>query len=213
MPEFFLLKGIMIGLLFGIPIGGVGVMTVQRTLEYGPRMGILTGVGSSAADCLYACVGAFGLTYISDFLLHHQKIIHILGGSFLLFTGIRLLLKKNDSNLLIAPVSAPRTQGIGSEVRISLVSTLSSFLAGITNPVAILTFLFAFSLFDIPGQMGFVNGSCLVLGVFIGTLWWWIILVFLAGKLKSRFAQTRFCSVNRIFGAILCLLGLAVFIG
>lgn len=34
---------------------------------YGPRMGILTGLGASAADCFYAVVGAFGWTGISVF--------------------------------------------------------------------------------------------------------------------------------------------------
>lgn len=30
-----LLKGILIGLLFGVPVGAVGAMTVQRTWEHG----------------------------------------------------------------------------------------------------------------------------------------------------------------------------------
>lgn len=60
--ESYLLKGICIGLLFGLPVGAVGALTVQRTLAHGPRMGILTGLGSSVADCFYAVVGAFGWT-------------------------------------------------------------------------------------------------------------------------------------------------------
>lgn len=61
----YLIKGILIGLLFGMPVGAVGAMTVQRTIAHGTKAGLLTGSGSSAADCLYACVGAFGLTLIS----------------------------------------------------------------------------------------------------------------------------------------------------
>lgn len=92
------LCGILIGLLFGMPAGAVGAMTVQRTLNYGMKSGLLTGLGSSAADCLYACVGAFGLTVISDFLLTCQNIIHIFGGCLILFMGIRLLVKKTESS-------------------------------------------------------------------------------------------------------------------
>lgn len=56
----YLLKGILIGLLFGLPVGAVGALTVQRTWRLGVKAGLLTGLGSSVADCFYACVGALG---------------------------------------------------------------------------------------------------------------------------------------------------------
>ncbi len=40
----FLLRGILIGLLFGVPVGAVGVMTVERTWNYGIRAGLLAGL-------------------------------------------------------------------------------------------------------------------------------------------------------------------------
>lgn len=43
--ESYLLKGILIGLLFGLPVGAVGTMTVQRTLNYGAKAGLVTGLG------------------------------------------------------------------------------------------------------------------------------------------------------------------------
>lgn len=47
----FLLKGIFIGLVFGAPAGAVGALCVQRSLLYGAKSGLITGLGSSAADC------------------------------------------------------------------------------------------------------------------------------------------------------------------
>lgn len=82
----YLLRGMVIGLLFGLPVGAVGAMPVQRTWNSGIRAGLFTGLGSSAADCLYAAVGAFGLTLLSDFLLKYQSIIHVLGGGLILFS-------------------------------------------------------------------------------------------------------------------------------
>lgn len=76
----FFLRGVLIGLLFGVPAGAVGVMTVQRTWNYGIKAGLLTGFGSSVADCIYACVGAFSLTAISEFLLEYQTVINLAGG-------------------------------------------------------------------------------------------------------------------------------------
>ena len=91
------LKGILIGLLFGVPVWAVGAMTVQRTWEHGIKAGLLTGMGSSAADCIYAGIGAFGLTIVSDFLLEYQTVIHLAGGGIVLLMGIRLLFRKGGA--------------------------------------------------------------------------------------------------------------------
>jgi len=66
--ESFLLKGILIGLLFGIPVRAVVTMAAQRTFSLGFGAGLKMGLGSSAADCFYAVCGAFGITFVSELL-------------------------------------------------------------------------------------------------------------------------------------------------
>ena len=61
-------KGLLIGFMFGIPVGAVGALTIQRSLKEGFAAGVITGLGSSLADCVYAFVGMFGLSLITDFL-------------------------------------------------------------------------------------------------------------------------------------------------
>lgn len=203
MPENFILnfflKGICIGLIFGIPVGAVGAMTVQRTIEHGPRIGILTGIGSSVADCLYACVGAFGLTVVSDFLLKYRGFINTVGGGLLLLLGLRLFRKK-------APAGEER-----KKTRMPGIF-LSSFMVGITNPAAILTFLFAFSYFGLSEKMGVINGCFLVAGVFLGTLCWWATLAALTEKLKGRLKENILLHMNKVFGVVLGLFGAVVLI-
>lgn len=195
----FLLKGICIGLLFGLPAGAVGALTVQRTLHSGAKAGLFTGLGSSAADCLYASIGVFGLTFISDFLLRFQTAIHLLGGGLVLFMGVHLLIKKE-----IAAGAAPQAIGFAGMF-------LSSFMIGITNPAAILTFLFAFSWFGISGGMFLSDGLLLVCGVFAGTYLWWGALTVGAGFVGKRIDKVNLWGINRVFGGILCLLGIVVF--
>lgn len=196
----YLLRGILIGLLFGLPVGAVGTMTVQRTWSFGFRAGLLTGLGSSVADCLYAIVGAFGLTLVSDSLLRHQKLIHILGGALILFMGIRLLLKKGGS--VVTRVKALS----------GMKMFLSSFAIGITNPAAILTFLFAFSYFGISGVAGIHDGISLVCGVFIGTSLWWGTLSAATRAVRMKTGNHGFPHMNQVFGTILTLFGAAVFL-
>ena len=196
----FITKGILIGLLFGVPAGAVGAMTAQRTLNYGVKAGLLTGLGSSAADCLYACVGAFGLTLISDFLLKYQNIIHLAGGCLILGMGIRMLMLKSSK--------AKDTQAPAQGIQIFV----SSFAVGITNPAAILTFLFAFSWFGIHGQTGLAEGIGLVCGVFIGTYIWWGTLSGAAAIFKKKSKKHCLPVMNRVFGLILILFGTVILV-
>lgn len=193
----FLLKGILIGLLFGLPAGAVGALTVQRTLRHGPGAGLLTGLGSSSADCCYASLGAFGLTIVSDFLLKYQAAIHLLGGGLVLLLGARLFFREE-----VPSQETGRTSGAGL--------FLSSFAVGITNPAAVLTFLFAFSWLGISGGLAFGEGLLLVLGVFCGTCLWWCALTLAAGMARKKAATIDPARMNRIFGFILCLLGAGI---
>lgn len=195
----FLLKGILIGLIFGVPVGSVGVLTVQRTLNSGIKSGIFTGLGSSVADCLYACIGAFGFTLVSDFFLEYENIITTLGGAIVVALGIRLIVNKKENN--------QQENGENSFWKMFL----SSFMVGITNPAAILTFLFAFSYFGITGESGIGESILLVCGIFVGTFFWWLILSFVASKFKNKTSQFSFTKMNKVFGSCLCLFGGIIF--
>ena len=161
-----LLKGILIGLLFGVPVGAVGAMTVQRTWEHGIKAGLLTGMGSSVADCIYAGIGAFGLTMVSDFLLEYQTVIHLVGGAIVLYLGIRLFFRK------------------GEEAEVP----------------------------EVSGSSTKENGWLVVLGVFLGTWLWWGGLTAAVSLARKKKRKNSFQRVNRIFGAVLSLFGVLVFI-
>lgn len=195
----FLLKGILIGLLFGVPVGAVGTMTVSRTLNHGFGAGIITGLGSSVADCIYAGVGAFGLTLVSDFLLKYETVIHLLGGCLVITMGISAFFRKQKSS--------DETRPAGRK----LPMFFSAFAVGITNPAAILTFLFAFSYFDLSAGMNAFHGILLVSGVLLGTLLWWLTLSGVAVRLRERAVKHR-TMLNRIFGSLLILFGFIIFI-
>ena len=195
----YLLKGVLIGLLFGLPVGAVGTMTVQRTWNFGFQSGLLTGLGSSVADCFYAIVGAFGLTLISDFLFQYQTTINLIGSVLILFMGIRLILKKDAE-------SAAKTKAIGS-----VKMFLSSFAIGITNPAAILTFLFAFSYFGISGMTEPIDSVALVCGVFVGTYIWWTVLSAATCGIKKITGKNRSLkAMNQVFGVLLILIAVSI---
>ena len=49
-----LVKGFVIGIVVSAPLGPVGVLCIQRTLNKGRWYGFVTGLGASLSDIAYA---------------------------------------------------------------------------------------------------------------------------------------------------------------
>lgn len=133
-----------------------------------------------------------------DFLLKYQIIVNAFGGGLILLMGIRLLVKKEE--IVFQKKDAA---GIWKMF-------FSSFAVGITNPAAVLTFLFAFSYFGISAQLWLLQRIMLAGGVFIGTYIWWGMLTAATVIIKKKTGKSGFRYMNRIFGMVLCLFGLVV---
>ena len=194
-----LIKGLLIGIIFGVPVGAVGAMCVSRSLNGGVKSGIVTGLGASAAELFYSIVGAFGITVVSGFLEQHSVIINILGGALVIAMGVMTFLK------------APEGQEDKNKAGYAGMF-LSAFAVCITNPAAVITYLFAFSYFGINGTLSAANGTLLVTGIVAGTQIWWIILSFLSQLIKKKAGEKGFVIMNRLFGLIMIGFGAAVYI-
>lgn len=196
--EYFI-TGICIGIMFGMPLGAVGALSIQRTLRYGVSAGLISGSASSIADVFYACIGAFGLQFISNFLFTYQIPIHVIGGILLMVMAIHMISKKE--------AEAEIQEQVGKSMP-SLF--LSSFAIAITNPAAILSFLFAFSVFGIYGTLDFFHGVQLVCGVFTGTFLWWLILVLVVHFMKKKMQIKGMDKINKILGIMLILCSIGI---
>src|SRR5579872_5012491 len=88
------IKGLIIGFAIAAPVGPIGVLCIQRSLQDGFKIGLMTGVGAALADGTYGLIAGFGLTAISSLLINYQIWIRIIGGIYLLYLGIKLILTK-----------------------------------------------------------------------------------------------------------------------
>ena len=59
MIEIFL-KGLIVGLIVSAPMGPIGVLCVQKTINKGRFQGFMSGLGAATADTSYAVLAAFG---------------------------------------------------------------------------------------------------------------------------------------------------------
>ena len=69
-------KGIIIGVIASGLMGPVGVLCVQRTLNKGRWYGLVTGVGATCSDIIYALLTGLGMSFVMD-LITNLSLIHI----------------------------------------------------------------------------------------------------------------------------------------
>ena len=193
----FFLNGLVIGLSIAAPVGPIGVLCIRRTLTEGQIVGLLSGLGAATADAIYGFIAGFGLTFISNFLIDQQIYLRLIGGGFLCFLGVRNLLSKP-----VEKVVADKRKGL-------LASYFSTFFLTLTNPVTILSFLAIFAGLGIGGvNTSWVSALALVVGVFIGSILWWIFLSVSVNIFRTKFTPQRLRWINRISGTVIIAFGL-----
>jgi threonine/homoserine/homoserine lactone efflux protein len=194
--ELFL-QGLILGFSIAAPVGPIGVLCIRRTLAEGRAAGFMSGLGAATADAIYGSIAAFGLTIISSILVEQKIWLGLIGGAFLCYLGIR--------TLLAAPArDAALAQGQGL-----LGAYASTFFLTLTNPMTILSFAAMFAGF-VRGSSDFVTSAMLVLGVFIGSAAWWLMLSGGVGLLRARFDLNAMRWVNRFSGIIILMFGVLV---
>jgi threonine/homoserine/homoserine lactone efflux protein len=193
-----IIKGIIMGFSIAAPVGPIGVLCIRRTISNGRASGLVSGLGAATADGMYGCVAAFGLTFISSFLVSQQFWLRLIGGAFLVYLGVKTLL------------SHPAEQAANATASSTLAGDyLSTFFLTVTNPMTILSFAAVFAGMGLAASGGgYGTAGLLVLGVVIGSALWWLCLSGMVGIFRQKFNTTGLIWVNRISGMIIIVFGL-----
>jgi threonine/homoserine/homoserine lactone efflux protein len=198
----YFLKGFLIGFSIAAPVGPIGVLCIRRTLASGRTTGLLSGMGAATADALYGSLAAFGLTAVSGFLIQQQFMLRLVGGAFLCFLGLRAIFS-HPSQVSSQPSPAGR-----------LNAYTSTFFLTLTNPLTILSFAAIFAGLGLAAEHHtYASAGVMVLGVFLGSAVWWLILSSLTGLMRPRLGINGLTWVNRISGTILLGFGMAALVG
>lgn len=196
--EYFL-KGVAIGFSIAVPVGPIGILCIRRTLNDGWWSGLTSGLGAATADMLYGSIAAFGIRAVSEFLLDQQMWIRILGGFFLVFLGIRIIL------------SNPSGMEVQSSRRGLLAAFFTTLILTLSNPLTIVSFAAMFTGFDLVSQGVTLSDSTLmVLGVFLGSSLWWFILSGGVNILRTRLDVSLLKWVNKISGGVIAAFGIVI---
>lgn len=192
-----LMKALFLGVMIAIPVGPIALLSIRYTLNHNLRAGVAAGFGAACADAIYASLAGFGIVLVYQLLKDNSTILKVVAGSFLLFLGLKDLIKHH----VLQDDTANQTPK-------SLFSIFgSTFLLTLTNPMTIFLFLWVFS------SLGAVDSPVqetwsIILGISLGSLIWWMFLSSIVGYTKKKISDRVLTILNYTSGLILIALGL-----
>lgn len=179
-----------IGLSIAAPVGQIGLLAIQRTLQYGAAAGIATGLGAAVADAIYGAVGAFGVTALIAFLVEQRTLLAGGGSALLLWMAWRIARQP----------PAQRAGGPGERAPLARLFA-GTFVLTLANPTTILSFIAVFG--ALAGRSAVASPWVMVSGVAAGSALWWFILAGAVGRLRTRFDARWQHRVNLVSAALL----------
>lgn len=183
-PLPLLLKSALIGLSIAAPVGPIGLLCIQRTLDHGTRVGLATGLGAAVADALYGAIGAFGVTAVITLLTGARAPLALGGALFLLWLAWKAWQDGEARQAAAVQGGIKGWHAFGG-----------TFLLTMSNPATILSFIAVFS--SLAGAMTTASPAWMIAGVFIGSAAWWLVLVGLVGRLRERLRSVHLRWIRR----------------
>ncbi len=200
-----IIKGILIGVIASAPMGPVGILCIQRTLNKGRWFGFITGVGAAASDIFYALITGLGMSFVMDFINNeHNKYLLQISGSIMLFLfGIYCF----KSNPMKNAHKSSNKKGTLTH------NAITAFFVTLSNPLIIFLFMatfaqFAFVIPDHPLEM-----SVGYLSIVLGALLWWFGLTWLIDKVRNIFDPNGITIINKVIGSVVMIFSLIALFG
>src|SRR5919201_756492 len=188
-------RALALGFLVGVPIaatpGPIFFLILRRPLALCWFDGAVSCLGVATGDAAYAALAAFGVTAITSVLISQKRWIGLAGGLAIILIGARILL---DQRPYPDPPPKgkgnrgpePPHKGEGIEGAQAVGAYLSIVGLTLSNPLTILSFGAVFAGLGLHVASGWLQALMLVVGVFLGSVAWWLILTGGVSWLRSR---------------------------
>ncbi|MDR1056044.1 MAG: LysE family transporter [Prevotellaceae bacterium] len=197
--ELFI-KGIITGLGASIPLGPIGVLCIQRTINGGRSSGFFSGVGAACADTIFAAFAVLGLAIVQQFIDANLNWFLIGGGIIVALLGLRIYFTNPIKQL------RQRKQAKGKFFE----DFVSTFLLTLSNPGAVFLMLGILALvqLDLGDRIKSFSVTTILWGVMIGCCIWWFLLTWLVDRFRRFFRIRQLWVINRIAGVAIFILGI-----
>ena len=193
-----LLRGFVLGFAVAASPGPIFFLCVRRTIVSGRLTGFLSGFGVATADGFYAIIATFGVTALTAAFVAGRRPLAVLGGLVLIGLGVSFLMARTQE-----ASAAPAANGRGAAW--AYASTLG---LTITNPATIVSFAALAATLGLGTGGSFLLPSAVVLGVLLGSLTWWCVLVLGVSALRARLTPPVVRAIGAFSGLAIGVLGI-----
>ncbi|UKK58201.1 LysE family translocator [Prevotella communis] len=191
-------KGLLIGIIASAPMGPVGVLCVQRTLNKGRWYGFVTGCGAALSDIIYAGITGLGMGMVVELVSNdtNRFYLQIVGSLMLLAFGVFTYRTDPTKNL------RKPGQNKGTLTH----NGITAFLVTLSNPLIVFLFMALYAQFSFGLQIDkpieLVAGFISIIG---GALLWWWGLTWLVDVIRLKFDNNGIRIINRIIGTLVII--------
>ena len=198
-------KGFIIGVIVSAPMGPIGILCVQRTLNRGRMHGLVTGMGAMVSDLIYASITLIGMGFVHNILEANEQLLQYVGSLVIILFGIGIFFT-NPLKILKPSTSAPETRYNHDFI--------TAFFLTLSNVAIVFLFISLFARFKYsPLDTNWFTFSVGLISIGLGAIAWWFFITTYVSKLKKYFNRQSLKFFNRIVGSILILLGVLGIVG
>lgn len=198
-------KGIIIGIIVSAPMGPIGILCVQRTLNRGRLHGLATGLGAMVSDLVYASITLIGMGFMDSLLKNNHLLIQSIGSIVIILFGVALFYTN--------PMKIIKPSSNSVETRYNQ-DFVTAFFLTLSNVAITFLFISLFARFQYnPLEKNWFTFAVGMLSIGIGALAWWFFITTYVSKLKKYFNRQSLKFFNRVVGIVLILLGVLGAVG
>ncbi|MDL2290274.1 LysE family translocator [Paludibacteraceae bacterium OttesenSCG-928-F17] len=193
-----IIKGIIIGLCISVPLGPIGMLCIQRTLNRGRKYGIATGLGATTSDLVYTIITLFFLRFIIGFIDEHRMIVQIIGAAIVIVFGYFIFKSR--------PSTQPQAHDTSKHSLFS--DFITSFGLTFSNPFILFVLIALFARFTFIQENSTLATYIIGIGsILTGAFLWWLLLTYIVSHFRNKLNLRGLRLINLITGCVIMVIG------
>lgn len=191
-------KGFLIGIIVSSPMGPIGMLCIQRTLNKGRWNGFVTGLGAAMSDIIYAAITCLGMGMTLAFIQSNQEPIQFIGSIVIAIFGMYIFRSNPVRNL-------KKHKDVKTNYTHDFIT---AFFLTLSNAFIVFLFIALFARFSFveagSSPWKIISG---LIGIAGGALFWWYGVTYIVSKLKRWFNIRGLGLLNKVVGSVIITLG------
>lgn len=193
-------KGIATGILFTLTFGAVFFSLIQASVKRGLKKAVFIAAGVVMSDAFFIAAAVLGTTFISDEMKKYDLQIRVVGFVFLLFLGIRSIIKKEKDHREDSTISDKR----------NIIYLAKGIMLNSINPMILISWMGVTTYVKTVGNFG-LDQVVLFYVVVLATMFFTMFgICYFAGKLRNVLSPENMHRLNVGSGIVFIIFAIVI---